>query len=154
MKAARREERRVAEAEDLGEEHEQQQPAEQARDAHVGDRPDVRVAASSLPGATRAERDPVKQRVQRQQHEVVRDDRDQEPREDLHHRRSREAVKPAGDRRPRDQQARGEREQVQRARTVQAAKPGEHGYARSNVIVPAHLVQWTPGIAGPITRAG
>ena len=45
-------------------------------------------------------------------------------------------------------------QQVQRAGTVHAAKPGEHGYARSNVIVPAHLVQWTPGIAGPITRAG
>lgn len=27
-------------------------------------------------------------------------------------------------------------------------------YTRSNVIVPAHLVQWTPGMPGPITRAG
>jgi hypothetical protein len=112
VKAARGEERGVAEAEDLGEEHEQQQPAEQRRNAHVGDRPDVPGADPNPGRAPRAERDPVKQRVQRQQHEVVRDDRDHEPGEDLHHRRSGEAVEPAGDRRARYQQARGERQQV------------------------------------------
>lgn len=27
-------------------------------------------------------------------------------------------------------------------------------YARTNVISPTHFVQWTPGMPGPITRAG
>jgi hypothetical protein len=50
-----------------------------------------------------AERDPVKQRIQWQQHEVVRHDRPEEPSEDPNGGRSGEALKPAGDRRTCDQ---------------------------------------------------
>jgi hypothetical protein len=74
VQAAGDEERRVAEAQDLGEEHQEQQAAQQNRHADVSEprgTPGRRVRSASVAGA---QHDPVKQRVQRHQHEVVRED--------------------------------------------------------------------------------
>lgn len=118
MKVAGGEERRVAEPEDLGKEDQEQQRAEQHRNAHVGD-PGLRRPVAALPaGAPGSERDPVKQRVQRQQHEVMGDDRTDEPRHDPHRGRPGEAVKPADNRGAGNHQAGDQCKQVQRACSI------------------------------------
>ncbi len=52
-----------------------------------------------------------------------------------------------------DRERREVREQVQRAGPVAPTKQ-RHGHAASNVMLPTHFVQCTPGCAGRITRAG
>jgi hypothetical protein len=107
VQAARDEEVAVAEAEDLREEHQEQKRAQERRDADVRDRRPGKLSAAC---AARSERDPIEQRVERQCDEVVRDDRAEEPGDDLKRRRSWKAVEPADDRGAPEQQARDQRE--------------------------------------------
>jgi hypothetical protein len=110
VKAARDKERAVAEPQDLGEEDQEQQPAEQDGNAQIRQSrnpADWRWHAARADGA---KRDPVEQGVERQQHQVMNDDRRREPLEDLHRRRSGEAREPSRHRRRGDRHARSERE--------------------------------------------
>jgi hypothetical protein len=108
VKAARDEERAVAEPQDFGKEDQEQQPAEQDGNAQVHQSGNAAGRWRRAPLAGGAECEPVEQRVERQQHQVVDDDRRCEPLEDLHRGRSGEAREPSRHRGRGDRHARGE----------------------------------------------
>ena len=121
------------EPEDHREEDEQQQAAEDRGDAEVRrwadearDRRAPRMAGS---GSRPAEGDPIEQRIQRQQDQVVDHDRCDEPLQHVGHLAG--ALEPAHHRGPGDREARQQREQVQRdlRRSVVGSAPaGSFGH--------------------------
>jgi hypothetical protein len=103
VKAARRKERPVAEAKHLGKENNEQQPAQQSRDADIYEARNP-LGWRTLPAlAEGTERNPIQQRIQRHRDEVMGHDRNDEPLHDLQRRGARERVEPAGDRSTGDQ---------------------------------------------------
>ena len=154
MKAARDQERAVAKPQDLGREDQEQQPAEQDGNAQVHQSGNAAGRRWGAPRAGGAERDPVEQRVERQQHQVVNDDRRSEPLDDLHRRRSGEAREPSRHPRRGDRHTRGEREQVKRARAVQSPEARHHrlGVGERHRVHPFRAVH--PGYAGADDAGG
>ena len=110
------------------------------------ERGDAQAAAPGV-GDERAAGDQAEQCVEREQHEVVRDDRAREPEHDA--QRVADHVEHPRERVGGDRDAGRDGEQVQRAGAVLAAE-GVH----ANLSSPTHLVQCTPGIAGIMMRAG
>lgn len=152
MKPARAEEGVIAESQDLGEEDQEDKGAEHRGNADVRDPAGPRRRRRRPAPQAATERDPVERRVERHEEEVVGHDRPEEPHKDVHNRGPREAGEPSRDGGTGDQQGRDEREEVEGTLTVEPAEPNH--YALSNVILWTHLVQWTPGIPGPMRRAG
>src|SRR5207247_3425381 len=126
-------ERRVVAAEDRREPDGEQQRGEGGGHADVVDRPDAERAGGGA----------IERRVAGQQHEVVQQQRGEEPGEHV--------VGAAHVDELQDRPARGrERDRVR----GEVQRGGAVGAPHTKVILATHFVQCTPGRAGTMTRAG